>query len=678
MKKWKTKKFNNELAANLSEKYGFDPFFSLLLVARGYDTKEKIDAFLNEDALLCDQFLITDMSKAVVRINTALENGEKICVYGDYDADGVTSTAIVFGFLESQGGNVIHCVPQRSDGYGMNKESLQALKAQGVFLIITVDNGISATEEADFAKEIGIDLIITDHHQIGEKLPNALAIVNPHRDNLPFTDWAGVGVAFKLICALYDGDVQDLIEDYGDLVAIGTVADMVPLVGENRTLVKAGLKVINENQRPGLVAFRQVANMQDRVFTSNELAFLIAPKINAAGRMDDATIALNLLVEENIDNAVILAQQLIAMNTERQKEEQATLGKIFSKLATSGDLEEKRVLVVYGEGYNSGVIGIVASRLVETFGKPAVVLTNDSDGMAKGSCRSIDGFSIYDALSACSEDLEKFGGHTLAAGLSLKIQDVEAFSHHINEYAYSNFPLMPVSEISIDCSISPGYLTIDLLNSINQLAPFGMKNEQPIFGIIGAEISKIMPVGEGKHLKISCKKGNIDFNVMCFGTSEKDFLFSVGDKVDLAVKVSSNVFRGVENVSIQAVDIRPNKLQHSTFLSEKDTWIRFQKGERISQEIMKCVAPTREISAKIYRFLVKKNGYSKSMEGLYFALSKEHITYSQMMISLKAFEQLGLVTICDGKIEMVVQNGKVDLSSAPILIDLKSRIDYGQ
>lgn len=678
IKKWKTAKLNNELAANLSEKYGFDPFFSLLLVARGYDTKEKIDCFLSDEILLSDPFLITDMDKAVERINLALENGEKICVYGDYDADGITATTIVCQFLEGEGGNVVHSIPQRADGYGLNQEALLELKEQGVSLIITVDNGISAIEETDFAKEIGIDLVITDHHQVGEQIPNAVAVVNPHRDNLPFCQWAGVGVAFKLISALFQGEPQELLEEYGDLVAIGTVADIVPLVGENRILVKAGLKAVNESHRPGLSAFRQIANMQDKVFTSTDLGFVISPKINAAGRMGDAEIAFQLLTEENYEKSLLLAQQLFEMNSARQGEEQRIFNEIMSKLASEPKLQSKRVVVVYGEGYNSGVVGIVASKLVDAFGKPAIVLTNGENGLAVGSCRSLGDFSIYDALSACSDDLVKFGGHKQAAGLSLEIDNIQAFADHINEYAYSNFPVMPVPEISIDCPISPGYLTLDLLSCVDRLGPFGSMNEQPIFAITGVELLKITPVSEGKHLRLSCKKGNIDFSSMLFGTCENDFPYNPGDKIDIAVKISRNLFRGVESVSIQTVDLRPSKFQSEKFLLEKEIWGRFENGENISAQSIKSITPSREVSADIYRFLLKNKGYSKGAQGLYFSLNRQDIAFGQMMISLTAFCQLGLVRIDEEKIQLIPQSGKVDLESAPILIDLKSRLDYGQ
>lgn len=678
IKKWKTVKLNNELAANLSEKYGFDPFFSLLLVARGYDTKEKIDSFLSDEIQLSDPFKITDMDKAVERINLALENGEKICVYGDYDADGITATTVVCQFLEGEGGNVVHSIPQRADGYGLNMDALHSLKEQGVSLIVTVDNGISAIDETDFAKEIGIDLVITDHHQVGEKIPNAVAVVDPHRDNLSFCEWAGVGVAFKLISALYHGDPQDLLDEYGDLVAIGTVADIVPLIGENRILVKAGLKTVNENQRPGLVAFRQVANMQDKVFTSMDLGFVVAPKINAAGRMGDAEIALKLLSEENVENALLLAQQLFEMNSARQGEEQRIFNKIMDKISNNPKIKSNRVVVVYGEGYNSGVIGIVASKMVDAFGKPAIVLTNSENGLAVGSCRSLGDFSIYDALSFCSEDLVKFGGHKQAAGLTLEIEKIQSFADHINEYAYSKFPVMPVSEISIDCPISPGYLTLELLGCIDQLGPFGLMNEQPLFAITGAELLKIVPVGEGKHLRLACKKGNLDFTAMLFGTSEINFPYNVGDKVDLAVKISHNIFRGVESVSIQAVDVRPSKFQCEKYVLEKELWVRFENGEIVSDENIESITPSREVSADIYRFLLKNKGYSKGAQGLYFSLNRQNISYGQMMIALTAFCQLGLVSIDGDAINLIAQSGKVDLGSAPILIDLKSRLDYGK
>ena len=411
-KKWVIRQADKEAASAISEKFNIDPFLAFLLVSRGLTDDLAVQEFLHPGQALCAPEGFADMKVAAARLQQALDSGERICVYGDYDCDGVTATALLYSFLEAMGGNVIYYIPDReTEGYGLNKGAIDILAAKGTGLIVTVDNGISSVDEAEYIYRLGMQLVVTDHHQVGEQLPRAEAVVNPHRtDNqLPFTDFCGVGVAFKLACCLYDGEPAELLEQFGDLVAIGTVGDLVPLVGENRALVQAGLRTLQEEPRPGVYALLQAAGAGEEL-SGTDVAFKLCPRINAAGRMDSALRALELLLAEDEETAAARARQLCDDNALRQELERKIIDDITAKLAADPAPLRQRVLVVAGEDYHPGVIGIVASHLVERYGKPTVVLDMKADGTACGSARSIEGFDLYRAVSACSHVLTRFGG----------------------------------------------------------------------------------------------------------------------------------------------------------------------------------------------------------------------------------------------------------------------------
>lgn len=677
--KWRLKQADKDLAAQLSQTYELNPFLALILVSRGCRSGEDIMRYLAEDGVLIDPYLISGMKEAVERIRRALNQGEKIAVYGDFDADGVTATALMSTFLESQGGNVITYIPQREDeGYGLNACAVETLASQGTRLIVTVDNGIAAIDEAKQAAALGMDLVITDHHQPGEELPEAVAVIDPHCDKeLPFHDWAGVGVAFKLVCALYEGDAEDLLETYSDLVAIGTVGDVVPLRGENRLLVKRGIAALNTGERIGLQAFREVTNSRQKAFTSSELAFVLAPRINAAGRMESASTALEMLVTDDYDTALLRASQLCEFNTQRQQIEQSILEEIKTKLEAHPTRLYDRVLVVDGEGYHNGVIGIVAARLTEAYGKPCVVLNRQEDGVARGSCRSVEGFSIYDALSACREHLERFGGHPMAAGLSLPSDKIEAFRKAINEYAKENFALMPVKELALDCRVSPAYLTLELLDVLELLEPFGAENDQPLFGLFQIQLTAVTPVGGGKHLRLGFTKGGRNYQMMYFGVTPEAFPFTEGDIIDAAVKISRNVFNGRESVSIHVCDLKPHCLNQERYADEKALYESFCAGEALEEKALMTLIPTREESGLVYRCLLKNEHRHMTVRTVYFALCGGNMPYGKIAASLAAFHETGLIEMEHGLIKLNKSNHKVDLETSKTFIELKSRVKYG-
>ena len=555
-KKWLTAHIDKDLAAQVAESHSLDPFVSLILASRGITDYEDVEEFFEPDFCFCDPYLITDMDKAVERIEKAIENGEKICVFGDYDADGVTSTTLMYLYLSSCGADVVYYIPDRvSEGYGMNCSAIQKLANQDVKLIVTVDNGISAIEEIDYAKTLGIDCVVTDHHKVGDTLPDAVAVVDPHREdcNLHFKDWAGVGVAFKVVCALEKGDYSEILNDYADIIAIGTVADVVDLKDENRAIVKYGVSKINTNPCNGVNALRQIAGVSERPLNAVGVTYSLAPRINAAGRIESAQTALNLLLCDDLKVALDFAEQVDICNRKRHDFENEIMEAAVAHIESNDMLKHSKVIVVCGEGWHHGVIGIVAARITEKYGKPTIVITFDGDE-GTGSARSIDGFSVYDAIKSCEDMLTHFGGHTMAAGLGIKRENVERFFISINEYAKSIEDAVPT--LMLDCKLNPAYINASLVESLETLEPFGAGNPQPLFGIFGVRLSSIQPVGEGKHLRLGFTKANTQFTAMKFSATLNDFPFREGDIVDLAVRIEKNEFRGEIKASVQIRDVR--------------------------------------------------------------------------------------------------------------------------
>lgn len=678
-KKWRFQPFDKELAAQISEDFNMDPFLALLLVTRGLENYADIDEFLSGELDFSDPCEIVDMDAAAARVLTAVEGGEKICVYGDFDADGVSATALLYLFLKRQGANVMCYIPNREgEGYGLNCDAVKELASKNVDLIITVDNGISALEEADYIYELGMQLVVTDHHQPGEKLPRAEAVVDPHRKDagLLFSDWAGVGVAFKLACALYDGDYEELFEEYGILAAIGTIGDIVPLTGENRMIVKRGMELINRGANAAIEAFREVAGCGDKILSAVDVAFTVVPRINAAGRICDPMKALELLTCEDEMQVRVLAGELNACNLERQSLEKEIMEDIAKQIEMHPDYFRERVIVVDGEGYHQGVVGIVASRLVDRFGKPCIVISREAS-CGRGSCRSIEGFSIYDALESCKTLLLRFGGHPLAAGLSISAENIGAFREAVNAYAARSFPVMPVRTLDIDCKLSPAYINLDLLESISALEPFGAENLQPVFALMQMHLSGVTPVGDGKHLRLSVEKAGRSYAVMLFGVTPAQFRYKTGDMVDLAVKLSKNLYNGRECVSIQCADIRLSGGNDERYILEKACYDRFERKEVLTGAELESLLPPREVCARIYRFLSAGSGFDYGYENLYFRLQKSDITYGQMMVGLTAFSELGLIRAQGEKLTIVKAAGKMDLDSAPILKDLRRRVENG-
>ncbi len=675
-KKWVVAKTNKDLAASTAQELSIDPLAALLVTSRGFDDINSIDEFFDPDApLSLDPFSIKDMDLAAERINRAIDDFELICVFGDYDADGVTATALLYSYLEARGANVIRYVPDRlTEGYGLNIAAVEQLAESGVKLIVTVDNGVSAVKEAVRAKELGVSLVITDHHKVGDELPEADAVVDPHRPDCPsgFKEMAGVGVAFKLVCALEGAEEDMLLAEYGDLVALGTIGDVVTLTGENRIMVRRGLRMMNEEPRPGISALAEAAGCADKPFTASSAAFTICPRINAAGRMGTAHKALDLLLCDDDDSAQLLAEEINQLNIQRQRTETEIFAQAAAAIESNPAVRDGKIIVVDGEGWHQGVVGIVAARITERYGRPSVVISRDGEN-AKGSCRSIEGFSIYDAIESVSDCLEHFGGHTLAAGVGLRSENIDEFRRRINEYAADKE--MPFAVQRIDCRIQPASISLDMLSSLSLLEPFGAGNPQPCFGLFGVRIDDIASVSDGKHIRMSVSKNGARTGVVYFGMQDKRFPFDKGDTVDLAVNLDRNVYNGETRVSVIVRGIRPSATDEDKVLSAISLFERFSRGEHIGSEEAKRLLPDRALEVEVFRSIKAKPLRDKYCETLCSRLGDDGERLAAISATVDIMLEMGVLTADEYNTVSVPQvSQKVNLEDSAILRRIRSFI----
>ncbi len=668
-KKWVVSKCDRDRAADIAENCGIEPFAAFLLCSRGMTDEFEVESFLYDTDLI-DPFTLPDMEKACERAQRALEDGERITVFGDYDADGVTSTALLYSYLLSRGASVDYYIPDRtSEGYGMNNCAIDTLKQRGTNLIITVDNGISAIEEIEYAKTLRIDVVVTDHHRAGEVLPDAVAVVDPHREDsmCEFSEWAGVGVAFKFICALEGSDGYELLEEYGDLVALGTVADIVSLKGENRILVRSGIAFLNTSLSDGTLrkGIRALIDVSDSSGTLNSsgLAFRLAPRINAAGRMGSAERALKLLISEDSGEAMEIAREISEVNGQRQSTEGKITEAAIEKIEKDPRIKYRKVIVVSGEDWHQGVIGIVASRLVERYSKPCIVISESGD-IAKGSGRSIDGFSLYDALSYCSSLLTQFGGHVLAAGMSIENNEIDHFRDMINEYADTVEDAVPV--LHIDCKLNPSSISTDVLSAIEILEPYGADNPQPLFGLYNMEITALQPVGSGKHLRITVRRNGCSVTAIMFSVTSEEFPYKVSDKVDLAVKLSANEYMGKTQVSIQVKDIRLSEYNDEKIIVAEKWYESFSGGGEISPDVEEALCVDRDFCGKVYRFIKSNGGWDFSADVLCYRLGFLEEKLLSCKVALDVLSELGIIICNEGKYILPSENIKASLEDSSV------------
>lgn len=677
LRKWEVRPLDKERAAAFAQTYGVPFFLAMLMNIRGLDDAAHLREFLGEGEPLSDPFLLKDMDKAAARITRAVDNMEKIAVYGDYDADGVTSTAMLYSYLETRGADVIFYIPQREgEGYGMNIGAVEYLKEQGVSLIVTVDNGISSVQEVARANELGIDVVVTDHHRPQEILPDAVAVVDAYRpdDTSPYKHFSGVGIAFKLLMALEDGagDVEDLLEAYSDLAAIGTIGDIVPLTGENRTLIRAGLERLSQSDRPGVQALLENAGIAGKTLTSTNVAFTLVPRINATGRMGAPERAVRLLISGYEEEAEVLSEEICADNEERRRVEAEIAEAAFADIEAKGYMKD-RVVVVDGENWHHGVIGIVASRVTERCGKPCMIISR-GETEAKGSGRSIEGFSLFEAICACGDLLLKFGGHPMAAGITLKPENIEAFRKRINRYAAEHFPQMPTQTVTLDCKLNPAALSVSMAQSLTQLEPFGNGNPQPVFGLFNMELSNVTPVGGGGHLRLTLEKNGAVITAMRFNTKPEELPYHIGDKIDLAVQLEAREFRGQPSLTVIVRDMKFAAFNTEKNIASLASFEKWQRGEVLSAEDKNRLYPDRACLAAIYRALRTVNGKETDQVRFVSQFGKD-MTLGLFKTALLVFEERGLVhsEIADDTFTatLIETSGKTDITRSPVLLALQ-------
>lgn len=682
MKVWSVAKVNKERAIAMANKLEIPPLLAMMLDIRGITKEEDVINFLQENKDFSDPFLMKDMDKAVERITTAVENGEKICVYGDYDADGVTSTSLLYSYLrDSLGADVMFYIPTRTgEGYGMNKGAVDKIHSLGVTLIITVDNGISAREEIDYANSLDIDTVITDHHVPSGAIPNAVAVVNAHQkdDKSPFKDFSGVGVAFKLVMAIEGeyADVDSLLENFSDIATLGTIGDIVPLVGENRTLVKNGLRHIQNSDRIGINAMKQESGIAEKEINSSNVAFTLVPRINAGGRLGSSEKSVNLLLTEDEDEAVTIADKLGMDNRERQSIEKEILASIDEEVRRTPNIVNDKILVFAGKGWHQGVVGIVASRIKDIYDKPTIIIGIDDDGVARGSGRSVEGFSLCDAVFACSEHLTHYGGHPMAVGISLEKEKINDFRKAIN--AYCKDIKMPYNILHIDCKLNPNQLDLSILDSLSYIEPCGASNPSPIFGLYNMTVIATKEMGNGKHMRITLSRGQgqVPVYAVYFNHNFQSCSYRNGDIVDVAVSLDRNIYNGQENLSVKIKDIKYSQSNNEELIDSERIFDKFAKRYRLTKNEVMSILPTRNDFAYVYRFLKQNKGFIYGEYALVNALNYK-ISMGKLIVILYSMKELGLINWQQGLYQSIIEmkeSGKVNLEDSVFIKKLKEGI----
>ena len=556
-KKWQIYQVDNEKVNEIVNKYNTNKLLATILANRSIVEENQIEKFLKpKRSDFYNPYEMPDMEIAVERIIKAIENKEKVIIYGDYDVDGITSVTVLKSFLEERGIVVDQYIPNRlEEGYGLNKPAVEEIAKQKYTLMITVDCGISAIEEVEYASKLGIETIITDHHEPGNELPKALAVVDAKRkDNkYPFRNLAGVGVVFKLIQAIgikLNLDEKEYLK-YLDIVCVGTISDIVPLVDENRVIVKLGLKLVEQTRNLGLRAILQASGYNK--IDSNTISFGVAPRINACGRMGHQEEALKLFLSKEIEEVNELTQKLNEYNKLRQDTEKNIYLDAIHKIEKD-NLTEKNTIVLMGENWHHGVIGIVSSKITELYFKPSILLCEEDD-IGKGSGRSIPGFDLYEALTECKDSIEKFGGHSMAVGINVKKDKFEEFKGKLEQIAKQNHVEEIVPILKIDAQINLDEISKEMVESLSELEPYGEENKMPLFAFKNLKIDSIRALSEGKHLKLTLKDNRNIVNAIGFNIGHLANEYRIGDKIDVVGNLEINTFNGVDNIQINIKDI---------------------------------------------------------------------------------------------------------------------------
>lgn len=687
MKRWVTAKPNLETVRSLARSCGFTPLAAAALCARGIDTPEAARAFLETDpAKLHDPMLLPDMAKARDTIRRAIEQGKKIAVFGDYDVDGVTSTCVMTRVLRSLGADVRHYIPDRlSEGYGLSMGAMDRLAQDGIGLIVTVDSGVSAFEEIARARELGMEVVVTDHHECREELPDANAVVNPKRaDSIyPFAELAGVGVAFKLASALAgDGQQRAVLEQYADLVALGTVADVMPLVGENRIIVAAGLRRMAETQNVGLSMLLHESGQQGKRLTASTISFILAPRINAAGRLGHADMAAELFLTDDPRRAQTLAMALCEQNKQRQATENQILEQALQKLRREYDPLEDQVIVLAGEDWHHGVIGIVSSRICDRYACPTVLIALE-DGIGKGSGRSVKGFNLYEALCDSAPLLERFGGHELAAGLTIREENIQQFRENMEAWAREHVnpqELMPI--LHIDCPIAPEFISTEATRGLDVLEPFGMGNPQPVFSMCDLLVEEITPISSDRHVRLTLSKDGQTYTAMLFGTGQGGCGFAQGNYVDAAFCLEINEYRGRCSVQLVIRDIQLSTCEVMADQKILNLYNRFMSDGALTAREARVLLPERRDLVAVWRHILSRSedGWLSVPDGALSRRvsweSRREINIGKLLVCLDVFSESRLLSyhFREGQLNIVLKHieGKADISKSVVLKTLQS------
>ena len=622
---------------------GYAPLAAMVLASRGIRTGAQAHAYLDCNAPLLDPFLMTDMDLAAGRVGLAMARGEKIAVFGDYDVDGITATCLLTDFLRRHGADCVSYIPGRlEEGYGLNPIAIHQLHKEGVKLIITVDCGITAVTEAELCRKLGIDLVITDHHECKDTLPRAAAVVDPHRPDggYPHKNLSGVGVAFKLAAALC-GSQEEVLEEYADMVCLGTVADVMPLRGENRVFVAKGLHSLQNTRRPGIAALIAESGCAPDNVSASSIGFMLAPRINAAGRMGQIDLAIELFLTNDADRAADLARQLCELNRQRQ----AVESKIYSQAISMLPLgQPPEAIVLADESWHQGVVGIVASRIAEEYACPAFLICLDGEH-GKASSRSHGGFNLFASLTALSSLLESYGGHELAAGFTITRSNIPEFRRQVCALAADFYQDdMPRTVLDIDCAIAPELLTLRGIESLSVLEPCGSGCPKPVLMMKNLTIERIQQVGNGRHMRLRLRSGRYSINAIYFSANPETASVQPGDMVDIAFTPQINEFRGERSVQMNVLDIRPSCCADCS----PDTGsYRALLENRVTAEIARTLYPDRATLALVWRYLA---ACGDSLQESPICLCRKIVRWSgkpmslgQLMTCLDIFRDVGLL-----------------------------------
>lgn len=644
---------------------GYAPLAAMVLASRGIGDDRQARAYLDCNAPLLDPFLMTDMDKAAGRVGLAMSRGEKIAVFGDYDVDGITATCLLTDFLRRHGADVVSYIPGRlEEGYGLNPIAIHQLHAEGVKLIVTVDCGITAVSEAELCKQLGIDLVITDHHECKQTLPAAVAVVDPHRcdGGYPHKNLSGVGVAFKLASALC-GSQETVLEEYADMVCLGTVADVMPLQGENRVFVARGLESLAHTKRPGIAALMAECGCAPETVSASSIGFMLAPRINAAGRMGQIDLAVELFLTDDPDKAAEAARGLCELNRQRQAVESEIYRQAVSMLPMGKPPE---AIVLADESWHQGVVGIVASRIAEEYACPTFLICLDGEH-GKASSRSHGGFNLFASLSALSPLLESYGGHELAAGFTISRANIPEFRRQICALAAQYYTDdVPRTVLDVDCAVSPELLTLHNVDSLQMLEPCGNGCPKPVLMMKNLTIDRISMVGGGRHMRLRLCSGHTYLNAIYFSANPQTVSIQPGDLVDVAFTPQVNEFRGTRTVQMNVIDIRPSC--SAECLPDAAPYRDMQRGNLTPGEAA-ALLPDRKMLALVWRYLDAANPVQESPMCLCRKIvrwSGQPLNLGQMLTCLDIFRDVGLLTVQRQhkyvSIRLTPGEGKADLS----------------